>query len=90
MSATIAQIQTALADARTSALSWSDKAALLRRAIDNAIVTGTGECELPWTQTGADGVSLTRITLKEAVDIAVRFEALDSGGVIGQYVEFRS
>ena len=88
--ATPAQIQAALADAQTNALGWGEKAALLRRAIDNAIVNGTGECEIPWQTTGANGISITRISIKEAVDMAVRFESLDSGGVIGQYVEFGS
>jgi hypothetical protein len=86
--ATTAQIQAALADAQANALGWSDKAALLRRAIDNAIINGSGECELPWQTTGANGVSITRISIKEAVDMAIRFESLDSGGVIGQFVEF--
>jgi hypothetical protein len=86
--ATAAQIQAALADAQTNALSWSDKAALLRRAIDNAIISGTGECEIPWQTTSADGVSIQRIAIKDAVDMAIRFEALDSGGIVGQYVEF--
>lgn len=88
--ATTAQIQAALADAQANALGWADKAALLRRAIDNAIINGSGECEIPWQTTGANGISITRITIKDAVDMAVRFEALDSGGVIGQYVEFSS
>ena len=88
--ATPAQIQAALADAQTNALGWGDKATLLRRAIDNAIVNGSGECEIPWQTTGANGISITRISIKEAVDMAVRFESLDSGGVIGQYVEFGS
>lgn len=86
--ATTAQIQAALADAQANGLGWSDKAALLRRAIDNAIINGSGECELPWQTTGANGISITRISIKEAVDMAIRFEALDSGGIIAQYVEF--
>ena len=88
--ATTAQVQAALADAQTNALGWGDKALLLRRAIDNAIVNGSGECEIPWQTTGANGISITRISIKEAVDMAIRFESLDSGGVIGQYVEFGS
>jgi hypothetical protein len=87
--ATTAQVQAALAEASSSSLSWAQKATLLRRAIDNAIVSGSGECELPWTQTGANGVNISRISLKEAVDMAIKFEALDSGGIVPQFVEFR-
>jgi hypothetical protein len=86
--ATAAQIQAALADAQTNALSWSDKAALLRRAIDSAIISGSGDCEIPWQTTAADGVSIQRIAIKDAVEMAIRFESLDSGGVVPQYVEF--
>jgi hypothetical protein len=86
--ATTAQVQAALADAQANALGWGDKAALLRRAIDNAIINGSGECELPWQTTGANGISITRITIKEAVDMAIRFESLDCGGIVGQLVEF--
>ena len=86
--ATTAQIQAALADAQANALGWADKAKIIRRAIDNALFSGSGECELPWEITGANGVSITRISIKEAVDMAIRFESLDSGGVIGQFVEF--
>lgn len=86
--ATAAQIQAALADAQTNALSWGDKAALLRRAIDNAIVANDGTIEIPWQTMGSDGTNITRITLTEAVDMAVRFERLDGGGIVAQYVEF--
>ena len=88
--ATAAQIQAALADAQTNALGWGDKATLLRRAIDNAIINGSGECEIPWQTTGANGVSITRISIKDAVDMAIRFESLDSGGIVPQFVEFGS
>lgn len=87
--ATNAIIQAALSAAMSSGLSWRDKAVLLRAAVDNAIVADDGTIALPWTQTGANGVNLTRLSLKEAIDMAVRFESLDTGGIVGQYVEFR-
>lgn len=86
--ATTAQIQAALADASANDISWAEGAKIIRRAIWNATINGSGECEIPWQTTGANGISITRLSVKEAVDLAVRFERLDSGGVIGQLVEF--
>lgn len=86
--ATAAQIQAALADAQTNALSWGDKATLLRRAIDNALLDGSGLCIVPWNNVASDGTSIARLTIDAAVALAVKLESLDSGGVIPQYVEF--
>jgi|GEM_PF-5466810 len=87
--ATTAQIQAALATAQSSALSWGDKADLLRLAIDNALVGGAGEVELPWANVGADGTNIARMSIKEAAELAVKFDSMDSGGIVGQYVELR-
>lgn len=87
--ATTAQIQAALADAQSGGLSWGEKAALLKKAIDNALVTDSGTVELPWTTAGSDGTSLSRIPLDQAVALAVKLESLDSGGLVGQYAELR-
>lgn len=87
---TAAQIQLALANATAARLTYGEKAILLDAAIDNALVTSSGTVELPWTTVGADGASTARMTLPEAVDLAVRLRRLDSGGVVSQPLEFRS
>lgn len=85
---TPAQIRTALASAQQNRLSYADKAILLDAAIDAALVNSSGEVELPWTTTGANGVTISRISLKEAVELVTKLRNLDSGGIVGQYVEF--
>ena len=86
--ATPAQIRTALASAQQNRLTYAEKADLLDAAIDSALVNASGEVELPWSTTGANGVTISRMPLKEAVELAAKLRQLDYGGVVSQYVEF--
>lgn len=86
--ATPAQIRTALASAQQNRLGYAEKADLLDAAIDSALVSSSGEVELPWTTTGANGVTISRITLMDAVKLSAQLRQLDCGGVVGQYLEF--
>jgi hypothetical protein len=88
--ATPAQIQAALATARANALSWGDKAMLLSMAIDNALVNGAGEVEMPIEIGGSDGTNWTRMKISEAAALVAKWKALDSGGIVGQLNEFWS
>ena len=84
--ATTAILQAAIAEAQASGMSWSDLALLARRAIANAFVDDTGNMSVPWTQTGANGVSITRVPLKDMIALAQKFESADSGGVVSVLV----
>lgn len=86
--ATSAQIQAALADAAANDLDYRQQALLLRRAVTNALVTGTGEITLPFTAVGADGAQITTMSIDAALTMAVRLENLATGGIVAQYVEF--
>ena len=86
--ATTALIQAALATARANDLDWSDMAVLLKQAITNALVSDTGEVELPFTSVGADGTSITRMSIAEATALFQRMNALASGGIVPQLCEF--
>lgn len=81
-------IQAALATAQANDLDWSDMAVLLKQAIINAMVSSSGEVALPWTTAGADGTSVTRLSLIEAQALYAKFNALASGGVVPQFNEF--
>ncbi len=63
-------------------------AALLKRAILNAYINASGECELPWQSVGSDGTSTARLPLETAKQLLDFCLQRASGGVIGQYVEF--
>jgi hypothetical protein len=90
MPATPAQIQTALADAQANNLSYAHKAILLSAAIDQSLVNGSGEVSLPWTSTGSDGTTITRMSLNDAVTLLARLRSMQYGGIVGQYVEFQN
>jgi hypothetical protein len=87
--ATPAVLQAALATAQASDLDWDQMALLLKNAIANAIVSGTGTVSLPWSSTSSDGSSMTRMSLAEAVKAYAQFSAMASGGIIPQNIEFQ-
>lgn len=83
-----ATVQAAVAAAQAADIDWSDMALLLKQAITQAILSATGEVELPWSSTGADGVQMTRISLEDATKMYAKFNSLSSGGLVPQLVEF--
>jgi hypothetical protein len=87
--ATAAVIRQALANAQSGRLSYAEKADLLDAAIDNALVSSSGEVKLPWAVVSADGVSTSRMTVAEAVELSAKLRRLDCGGVVSQPIEFR-
>lgn len=85
-----ATVQAAIAAAQAAEIDWSDMALLLKRAITHAILSASGEVELPWASTGADGVQMSRISLADATAMYAKFKSLGSGGIVPQLVEFSS
>ena len=88
--ATPAQIQAALADAQAASLSWGEMAVLLKRAIVNAQINGSGTVQIPIQSTASDGTSVTMMSITEAAKLAAKWESMDYGGVVSQYAELRA
>jgi len=86
--ATSVQIQAALAEANAADLSFDDMAKLLKRAIVNAIINGSGELALPWQTVGSDGTSIARLPLDAAQRLLDFCIQRASSGVVAQLAEF--
>lgn len=87
--ATPAQIQAALAEAQQASLSWGEMAALLKYAIVQAQISGSGTVQLPVASVSADGTSVNQLPIDQASALAAKWESMDYGGVVGQYAELR-
>lgn len=62
-------------------------AVLLKRAIVNAQISGSGTVQLPVQAVSADGTSVNTMTIAEASELVRKWESLDHGGIVSQYAE---
>ena len=82
------QIQAALVIAQANSLSYVQMADLLRYAISAAMVSGAGDIEIPWNNVSANGVTISRMPITEAVALEIKYRSMDSGGIVPQLMEF--
>ncbi len=88
--ATSAQIQSAVADALENDLTFTEMAALLKRAIINAIIASDGTIALPWNNVGSDSTSISRMTLDQAQAVLDFCLTRANGGLVSSLAEFRN
>lgn len=86
--ATGATIQSVLADALTNDISFADMAVLVKRAIVNALISGSNTCQIPISSGTVDGVEAT-MTLQSAQELLDFCLKRAAGGVVPQWAEFK-
>lgn len=86
--ATAAQIQAAIADAVANDVPFEEMAALVKRALINAMINNAGDIEIPWQAVASDGTSNARMPIDAAQRLLDFCLQRANGGIIAQYVEF--